>query len=443
MPELKNCINNIIQCFINKPVESYEKIEKYGLSALDLKQLNHERKIFQSLTQCFNKYKTINKEAVKIRLREEFGESESTIIIDEFFQSLTYNLEDLEVHIKLIKSASIRNHLIKEVDDLRKTIYDFNAEDSLTDLYLKVSKKTGTIHDHIIDPNESVSRVGELIDDLKVYFASSGDLFIPTGYPLFDAAMGGGLPVASTTVVESRSNVGKSFFGLNIAFNIALNGHDVLYLDAELEKRYYMTRLLSLASGIPINFIKKREKWDQYPEIASYLNMVLDTIITKIPLHYKYIGGLSLGGILSQIRQFTQNFKSTFPVVVYDYLLVTHAGELLKSKLNETQILGNMMSEIQDMNVRYNVPLLLLSQTNREGVEKSNDATIAMSDRVFWRASEAARLYNVPSDEAAGLGYDKYIKFSKSRVDKKFIGKIKYKDNLAVAKLDELDDVEI
>lgn len=942
MSELQECINNIIQCFINYPVQTYEQIEKYGLSPVDLKQLNHERKLFAALVKCFFKYKTITKEAVKVSLSSEYGALESNSIMSNFFTNKECNMDDVHVHIKLIKTASIRNNLIKEVDNLKKSIINFNEDGSLSDLYIDVSTKTNTIHSYLIDSTESVVKIGDHVDELKKFFTAPGSLYVPTGYPLFDMVIGGGLR-KGITLVEARSGVGKcinsfntvlygtfgllhpfelhdvyhdikidnlkyklmnetlglsqpaywwnngksktikittkygytlemtpnhpirvlnndgdivwkkaseicvsdivpvkyntniygnknennlslddayvigcivgdgscianntsvsltnvdisiidkftrfvnkngfkvisskrkggtkylqhtcsnkefsdkirsygfyknrfkiipkciresskdiicsclsglfdtdgtvnnrnvslttkseilstevqslllnlgiisstrermikipnknirkkyyevritngedlrifrdligfnieykknklnnlislnvpsgnngrnlipnckkllkqikdllkdnsykngsdlfrqkstlkmvatgagcststvssvingnrkfksskkmtqkikniaenleylptntyskwtsrisdkdgfnnfrdainkyirgksrpqkesilkilsyigflennesyiklkelsnnntlydsvkkieygeeytcdfyipethnfitngiishnTIYGINVAYYMALTGHDVLYLDAELEKEYFTTRLLSLVSGIPIKFIEDSEKWRTNKEISNYLNLIMDTVIKKLPIHYKYIGGLSLNTILCYIKQFAQAYKESMPAGVYDYLLVTNANDY-GGKLSETQIIGNMMSQIQDINVRYEFPLLLLSQTNRSGSERTGDDTTAMSDRVLWRSSSSCRLHKVEASEAEALGYDRFMTFAKTRYAGDFHGKIKYRNMIKIGKLEELPDTEV
>ena len=64
---------------------------------------------------------------------------------------------------------------------------------------------------------------------------------LPTGFPSWDAAIGGGLRPATVNVVGARPKQGKSFFCMNVARNMAENGIPVLYLDKNLLAKHNYT----------------------------------------------------------------------------------------------------------------------------------------------------------------------------------------------------------
>ena len=79
---------------------------------------------------------------------------------------------------------------------------------------------------------------------------------LPTGFPAWDTAIGGGFRPATVNVVGARQKAGKSFFCINVARNMAENGMPVLYLDTELTSDTQLHRLSSLVSGVDLNHIE-------------------------------------------------------------------------------------------------------------------------------------------------------------------------------------------
>lgn len=66
---------------------------------------------------------------------------------------------------------------------------------------------------------------------------------VSTGFENVDRILGGGLSEGTITAFMGESNVGKSIFLANLAANAVINGHNVVYITAEMKDRKVVKRL--------------------------------------------------------------------------------------------------------------------------------------------------------------------------------------------------------
>ncbi len=94
--------------------------------------------------------------------------------------------------------------------------------------------------------NETLEKVQNLQDNCD-YLAG-----VPTGYPALDEYING-WQMRKLIVIEGDANSGKTAFALGLARNLAKDsGVPVGYISPCLSSDYITTRLISMASGVPI-----------------------------------------------------------------------------------------------------------------------------------------------------------------------------------------------
>lgn len=236
--------------------------------------------------------------------------------------------------------------------------------------------------------------IGEGIEEYVEYLIENpGDIRgISTGLPMFDDAIGGGL-LPGVTVVGARAKVGKTTLSVNIAKNIGEQDIPVLYLDTEMVEtgkyRDISLKMLSMISDVDINDIKSGvisqdpEKQRKVKEAAKWIRDHKN--ITRIG-----IAGKPFEDQIYAMRRWIQsnvglNADGTAKpcVIIYDYLkLMDSAG--VNEAMREFQMLGMMMTALQNMAVRYAVPILSFTQLNRDGLDGEHAGVVAGSDRITW-----------------------------------------------------------
>ena len=214
---------------------------------------------------------------------------------------------------------------------------------------------------------------------------------ISTGFNLLDESIGGGLH-PGVTMLGARPKVGKTTVAITIANHIASQNIPVLYLDTEMiEKgrfRDVSDKLLAMVSNTNIREIKTGEFGDNN-ESLQRVNEAAQHI-SNIPLYRLDIAGKPFEDILYVIRRWIQSVVGLNPdgtakecVVIYDYLKVMDSNNISES-IKEFQLLGMMMTAMQNMGTRYAVPILSFTQRNRDGIDHEKSAVVSGSDRLTW-----------------------------------------------------------
>lgn len=215
---------------------------------------------------------------------------------------------------------------------------------------------------------------------------------LPTGFPAWDSAIGGGFRPATVNVLGARAKVGKSFFCINIARNIAENGIPVLYLDTELTSETQLHRLTSLVSGVELNHVENGQFANKKQESDALWSC--QKHIENLSIDHFSVAGLAPQAIMSIARRwlsktvgFTDSGSAKPCLIIYDYLKLMDDGGLKKNNVQEYQLLGFLITALHNFAVKFKLPILATVQLNRDGVEKEGSEVVSGSDRIVWLCS--------------------------------------------------------
>ena len=171
----------------------------------------------------------------------------------------------VKIHKENAKSHAVKIAKLKLARDLKKTLSacqkDLDATNGDEDVMDLISKVEAPILDATADiyqsSNKKTEIIGEDIDDYIEFLSEnvSDNVGIPTGFPRYDAAIGGGLRRKCVDLIAARPKVGKSMFGDAVAMNVSNLGIPVLMLDTEMSKEDHLNRMLANVSGVDINKI--------------------------------------------------------------------------------------------------------------------------------------------------------------------------------------------
>lgn len=243
---------------------------------------------------------------------------------------------------------------------------------------------------------------------------------ISTGFTQLDESIGGGLH-PGVAMVGARPKVGKTTMCINIGYNIASRNIPVLYLDTEMiEKGKYRdisNKLIASQAAVDINDVKT----GQFSANPRNEEAVWGAVrsIENIPLYRLDIAGRPFEDILYAIRRWVTTVVGLNPdgtakdcVVIYDYLKVMDTGSLNESN-REFQLLGSMLTSLQNMGTRYAIPMLVFTQLNRDGIDNETSAVVAGSDRLTWFCTSLT-IFKYKSREEIGqdgpeLGNRKFV----------------------------------
>lgn len=234
---------------------------------------------------------------------------------------------------------------------------------------------------------------------------------IPTGFPIYDQAIGGGLRKGTVNVIAARPKTGKTLLSDNMGFYIANKlGIPVLNMDTEMAKEDHINRVLAMMTEIEINQIETG-KFAESPEKKNKILAAVDSL-KKTKLFYKSIAGKPFEDQLAIMRRWlikevglNDDGTAKDCVIFYDYLkLMDTAG--MSQDLKEYQLLGFMMTSLHNFAVRYKVPIVGFIQLNRDGISKESTDTASGSDRIIWLCSNFTIFKRKSDEEIAEDGTD-------------------------------------
>lgn len=390
---------------------------QYGLDCyleIDFVDADHfTNDMNQLLYHCI--YKSVSENS-KVELASilsaanSLGVSESINNKEEM--SFIRSLFNFPIHKENAKSHAVKIAKLKLARDLKKTLKacekELDATNGDEDVMDLISKVEAPILDATADiyqsSNKKTEIIGEDIDDYIEYLSEnvSDNVGIPTGFPRYDAAIGGGLRRKCVDLVAARPKVGKSMFGDAVAMNVSRLGIPVLMLDTEMSKEDHLNRMLANLSGVDINKISTG-KFTENPLEKEKVEKAAQEL-KEIPYHYISIAGQSFENILALMRKwiyqhvgFDEAGVTRDCLVVYDYLKLM-GSEGISSSMQEYQVLGFQITQLHNFMVKYDVPCLSFVQLNRDGITKESTDVVSGSDRLIWLCTSFS-IFKMKSEE--------------------------------------------
>ncbi len=310
-----------------------------------------------------------------------------------------------------VKAAAVKRGLAQQMKDAVEII----ENDKTKTLSDAISLAESSVFEYINSLNTS-DVVRELSDGFLDWANEMADCpqefqGLKTQFSKWDKAIGGGLRNGTAHIVGARAKAGKSAFILNIAENIAITQRiPVLYLDTELSFEYQRVRFGSLISGVPSDDLENGS-WRSNKDNVESVKEAWEKM-QGAPLFHVSVPGKSMESIISIIRRFiSKNVgyddagRVNPCLIIYDYLKIMNSDEL-SNKMQEHQLLGFHLSMLHDIANVYQIPMVIMAQLNRDGIEKENESVIAGSDKITWFCSSFSILKKKSQEEIAEDGAD-------------------------------------
>lgn len=186
-----------------------------------------------------------------------------------------------------------------------------------------------------------------------------------TGFPQLDSVLKG-MGAGNLIILAARPKVGKTAFAATIAKNVAKNtGKKVAIFSMEMEGEEVYERLLSSDSGVDMNTLIDRSFNKPYKakERTDLIGKIADTTdeICNLPIFINDNPVRTANDIRLECRML-----KGLGLIVIDYLqLMKPTGKCD----NRNQEIGAITRELKIVSAELGVPILLLSQLNREKSE--------------------------------------------------------------------------
>ena len=232
---------------------------------------------------------------------------------------------------------------------------------------------------------------------------------ISTGFPIWDATIGGGLRGGTVNIIGARAKGFKSGMALNMGRNISSLGLPVLYLDTEMQIKDQQSRLIASYSRTQIRDIETGQFSQTNAVTAHVLECARELDVKCQTFTYKNISGMALDEQLSIMRRWlfkivgvNTDKKANPCVILYDYIKLMDAQGL--QKIQEYQAIGFLLTRLHNFTVLYDIPIVGFVQLNRDGIDKESVASVSQSDRIIWFGSNFSILKPKSDEEIANDG---------------------------------------
>lgn len=312
--------------------------------------------------------------------------------------------ENIRKFAAKIKKLEIARTLHKELENAQEKILDINGSESVSAI-VGIAEETvlgftNSLTDTDNNPVLMSKDLNEYLDNL--INNPIDQVGIPTGFPIYDQAIGGGLRKGTVNVIAARPKTGKTLLVDNMGYSIAQKNIPVLNMDTEMSKEDHINRLIAMISETEINdietgkFVKTTDKKAKVEKAVEALK--------SAPIYYKSIAGKPFDEQLSIMRRWiikhvglNDDGSAKDCVIFYDYLkLMDTQG--MSADMKEYQLLGFMMTQLHNFAVKFKVPIVSFIQLNRDGITKESTDTASGSDRIIWLCSNFT-IFKRKSDE--------------------------------------------
>jgi replicative DNA helicase len=215
--------------------------------------------------------------------------------------------------------------------------------------------------------------VNRAIGTIENYFSRKGVLNgIPTGFADLDR-MTDGLHHSEMIVIAARPSMGKTSLAMNMVENMVLESKiPVGVFSLEMSAESLILRMM--CSIARVNMRSIREGFMSEADFPKILNAA--GRLAGAPLFIDDTAGLSILQLRARARRMSQQHGVKFFVI--DYLQLLHSTAR-RSQENRQQEIADISSGIKGLAKELRVPVLVLSQLNRE-LEKDKSRKPRLSD---------------------------------------------------------------
>lgn len=270
--------------------------------------------------------------------------------------------DKLETYSKEI----IRRSQIGKLQDLALALQEeTRAQSSVSDT--KLQEILSRVHAKLFDLSgtstytrpDKAEVIAEMKKDMLKYSGRSLAGY-DTGFDTLNT-ISRGLEKEKLWVVGAYTSVGKSWFSLKLATNLAKNGVKVLYLSTEMSEKSLYWRMATILSGIPENkLIFDNLDINQEGARRSSLHE-----IQSLPIEMRS-GVANVNDAIFEIRK--GKAQGYCDVVIIDFLQNLADGK------EEYQEITSAVRKLQNLAQNEKVAIVLASQNNRESQKSEFEA---------------------------------------------------------------------
>jgi len=351
--------------------ECVEKLKDDG--KLAFYDLRHQT-IYEMLTEMYNARVPIDLITLQQKLKDlQILDQVGGISYLSQIQDVVPSSANLAYYLGIVREKFLLRKLIQTCSGVVSRIFDFEGD---------VEQLLDEVEKDILHVNESREQnetkdVKKLVNDALVtiehFFNRKGELSgVSTGFADLDK-MTDGLHGGEMVIVAARPSMGKTSLAMNIAEHVALELNlPVGVFSLEMSAASLVLRMLCSLARVNMRSIR-----DGFMSEADFPKlMTASGRLAGAKLLIDDTAGLSILQLRARARRMAQ--QHGIKLFVIDYLQLCNSTAR-RAQENRQQEIADISSGIKALAKELNVPIIVLSQLNRE-LEKDKSRKPRLSD---------------------------------------------------------------
>jgi replicative DNA helicase len=351
--------------------ECIEKLKDNGKEAFY--DLRHQT-IFEALMEMFDTREAIDIITLQQRLKDRgLLEQIGGIPYLSQLQDAVPSAANLSYYLDIVREKFLLRKMISVCTEVVGRVYDYEGEvDMLLDeverdvLRISESRAQGGVM-------TTKDLVGKAIGTIENFFGRKGTLSgIGTGFADLDR-MTDGLHSGEMIVIAARPSMGKTSLAMNIVEHVGMDEKlPVGVFSLEMSAESLVLRMMCSLARVNLRSIRDGFMSESdFPKLTSAAGKLANS-----KLFIDDTAGLSILQLRARARRLSQ--QHGIKLFVIDYLQLLHSTSR-RSQDNRQQEIADISSGIKALAKELKVPVIVLSQLNRE-LEKDKSRKPRLSD---------------------------------------------------------------
>jgi replicative DNA helicase len=365
----------VLGCQLISPNDSVgevvEKLKGAGIEAFyDLRHQTIQTELFEMYDQRI----PIEVVTVMQRLKDKgLLEQVGGIAYLSQLQDAVPSAANLPYYLEIVREKYLLRKMIQTCTEVVGRVYDYEGEvDALLD---EVERDVLRISESRVQGGALTTKelVGKAIQTIENFFSRQGTLTgLGTGFPDLDR-MTDGLHGSEMIVVAARPSMGKTSLAMNVAEHVALEDKlPVAVFSLEMSAEALVLRMLCSIARVNLRSIREGFMSESdFPKLQNAMGK-----LSSAPLFIDDTAALSILQLRARARRLHQ--MHGIKLFVVDYLQLLHSTSR-RAQENRQQEISDISSGIKALAKELKVPVLVLSQLNRE-LERDKNRKPRLSD---------------------------------------------------------------
>lgn len=387
----------VLGCVLISPNECMgECIEKFKGGAEVFYDLRHQT-IFTTLAEMYDKREAIDVITLQQRLKDkQLLEQVGGIAYLSSLPDAVPSAANLSYYLDIVQEKFLLRRMIHTCTEVVGRVYEYEGEvDALMD---EVERDILRISEARVQTQSSAIKdlVKKAIYTIEDFHQRQGMLTgVGTGFTDLDK-MTSGLHPGEMIVIAARPSMGKTSLAMNIAEHVAIEQKlPVGVFSLEMTADSLVLRMLCSRSRVNLRSVREGFLAERdFPKLLGAADK-----LARAPLFIDDSSGLSILQLRAKARRMAQQYG--IKLFVIDYLQLLHSTS--RRAENRQQEIADISGGIKALAKELNVPVMVLSQLNRE-LEREKNRKPRLSDlresgAIEQDADVVGLLYRPSSDE--------------------------------------------